>query len=321
VDRVQRTLIKWVIGASVTVLPVQAVRADAFTVTFRSGKTEPALDGASGEANLAAMNRIAAALELKLQGAAFEFLLVGPKPKDCKSEQACSELLFRRLRHVRETLEKRQVSAARSLNDNAARYSNELELPLALPTATLGTDFLTLRGRPLRPLQARAECPWSVRMTDPVLPPQLGTADTSSTVQFVSPQHLTVTAQSVLRIAPTSTRGRTPVLIWETADGNFARGSVGVEQALTALGSVGPIRLHLVLAQKAEHPLVLAANALQGNATPAPDMARALGIGKSAAKAFGDDAARARAVDFAAPQAVQEVATCTISFGTASTVR
>ena len=308
-----------IVAALVCALAVTPSRADAddFALLYHPGEIAPDGTGPAAETNRAAMGRLLQALSFRTSGAAFDILLVGPRPMSCASASACNELLFRRLRHVRDSLERRDAVAARALNDNSAKYAGELLPDPVLPPVPASNDALFVRTRLLRPVRPDDACPWTVHVADPALPPGLDGRPVD--VQAVSPSALPTTSASSIRITPTGHRGRPTAVLWE-GNGHFVRAASSAAIPLSAMA--GAQRLHLIVAERSDHPLLRAASAHGTTPTPSPQLDELL-IQASAVtrKGFGDQASRVRVEDIAPPRPAAEVVLCTVQLQPIAAVR
>lgn len=299
-----------VIAAMIVAWPTPAL-ADEFALVFRQGDVAPD----STEANRATLGRLQQALAFRTSGAAFEILLVGPRPTYCTSASACNELLFRRLRHVRDTLARRDATAAKDLHDNAAKYAGELLPAPTLPTEIVSGDALYVRTRLSRPVRADEACPWTVHISDPMLPPGLDGQPVD--IQAVSPRQLSTTAASAIRFTPTGHRGRPTAIVWD-GKGRYALGQTGVAVALAAQANAE--RVHLIAADTVDHPLLRAAE--RSASIPPAQMAELLArAAAQTSKAFGDQASRMRVEDLSPPRAGPDVVVCTVTLQTIAAVR
>ena len=279
-----------------------------FALTFEPGATAYETQGAPGNANASNMARLLAVLSLRQTGAAFEVLLTGPRPTSCRSEDACSQLLFARIRHVNTALAQRDAAAAgRGVAETINRYAEDMRQLPVLPTVQGSADVLFVRTQLSKPYAADAKCPLIAHIGDPLLP--LGLDGRPVEVQVVSPRTLTVTPNSTVRVTPSGHEGRYAALVWES--GNMvARGALANAVALSTLMDGRAERFHLIAATTANNRILRAAEAL--SMTPKVDSAGFIeSISHTSMRGFDDTAQRPGALGAERPAA--DLITCGVS--------
>lgn len=205
--------------------------------------------GAYVAKNEEAFVRISRALSRWSSQTHVRFLFVAPRPADCAPQHGCSAE-HRMWQRVNAAMVRIKEAAARQdgrLRFDAVGFAfvDELDDRPALPLAPASADAIDLRTAPSKQATTDPDCPWSVLLFDPELPPVLGAAHGLPTVPVRAGTTL-LARDILLGASPAAKAGAQPLAIWENDRGEFRRALPSIFGAGGTPIPTPEVRLHLL---------------------------------------------------------------------------